>query len=141
MDLFYSNNFDGFCIVSSDSDFTRLAQRLRESGKFVLGFGEHKTPRSFIQSCNEFIFTESVKNTNQEEYTEILVQAMNHALKQSKNPWISLSVLGTVLDKLNPSFKPQKFGFRTLTKLVEATDCFEISTRNKITGVKLKTNW
>src|ERR1700734_1872836 len=67
MDLLYSGRFDGFCIVSSDSDFTRLAQRIRESGQTVYGFGEHKTPKSFVAACDKFIYVENLQFDEEDE--------------------------------------------------------------------------
>lgn len=79
MDLLYAGNFDGFCIVSSDSDFTRLASRIRESGLVVYGFGEQKTPEAFVSACDKFIYTEGLKPSG------------NRAEKQQKEPKSSIS--------------------------------------------------
>ncbi len=82
MDLLYTNNFDGFCIISSDSDFTRLAYRIRESGLRVYGFGEKKTPKSFVKACDIFTYTEALKDVEEKE-TQCLVAL---SVKEDKSP-------------------------------------------------------
>jgi hypothetical protein len=82
MDLLYTNKFDGFCIVSSDSDFTKLASRIRESGLLVYGFGEKKTPDPFVSACDKFIYTEVLISKEDESHT-IIKRKSTNALKQN----------------------------------------------------------
>jgi uncharacterized LabA/DUF88 family protein len=140
MDLLHSGRFDGFCLVSSDSDFTRLASRIREQGVDVFGFGEQKTPESFRQACNRFVYTEnllpgasandqeSVPTTkaleSQSSATPIIKRA--YAQVESEDGWIPLGTVGQQLYKIMPDFDPRTYGFRQLSALVEKTNAFEI---------------
>jgi uncharacterized LabA/DUF88 family protein len=154
MDLLYSQKFDGFCIVSSDSDFTRLAGRLRESGLVVYGFGERKTPKSFIGACDKFIYTEILKESEETiVYTEnnpspakssLSSQVENITQKLSANEqlirllkdayeattqediWVELGLFGNRLTQLSPDFDSRNYGFKQLKKLVKAVDIFEM---------------
>lgn len=101
MDLLYTNNFDGFCIVSSDSDFTRLACRIRESGLLVYGFGERKTPESFVKACDKFIYIEILKELEKELQSlseTVLVKEEKQANKHAKKD----------LEKINSELKQNK---------------------------------
>ena len=147
MDLMYTRRFDGFCLVSSDSDFTRLAQRLREEGLMVLGFGEKKTPEPFVVACDKFVYTEvlrpavkkvAVKNVDKpstpkpepekpendaksSEYailpSDLILQAIDEAEDEGDGGWAALADVGTYLTKLRPDFDPRLYGHRKLSGL------------------------
>lgn len=147
MDLLYTRKFDGFCLVSSDSDFTGLAMRLREEGLTVLGFGEQKTPEAFRNACHKFVFTEVLRprlaSENGAQKTDnhavpscTPVQAENvseikpdfpqkfllTALEQScdDSGWAHLGTFGSYLSKLQPDFDPRLFGYKKLSDLIKA---------------------
>jgi uncharacterized LabA/DUF88 family protein len=140
MDLLHSGRFDGFCLVSSDSDFTRLAARIREQGVDVFGFREQKTPESFRQACRRFIYTENLSVAAQA--TSPGIKASSKPLKspnaaspiikkviaqmESEDGWVSLGAVGTQLANLASDFDPRTFGFRKLSDLVRKTNDFEI---------------
>lgn len=136
MDLLYTGNFDGFCIVSSDSDFTRLATRLRESGLVVYGFGEEKTPAAFRAACDKFVYT-SILKTDEEGKTlpietapeaPTLKSALNNAIEATARDdgWAHLGSIGAILLKSDPSFDPRNFGHKKLGELVRAQPYLEI---------------
>jgi uncharacterized LabA/DUF88 family protein len=146
MDILHSQKVDGFCLVSSDSDFTRLATRLRESGMLVIGLGEKKTPNPFIVSCDKFIYIEvieggtskqtknsgkskskkSAATANQESEVESIDDAMIRLLKSSiddladDNGWAFLAEVGGLLIKKKPDFDPRNYGFSKLTPLIKS---------------------
>lgn len=134
MDLLHSGRFDGFCLVSSDSDFTRLASRIREQGKDVFGFGEQKTPESFRQACHRFIYTENLlpaqscdqdgahSNTPLQEKTDLVKKAIG--LIKSKDGWVGLGAMGSQLYKLAPDFNLKPYS--KLNDLIQSNDCFEM---------------
>lgn len=138
MDLLHSGRFDGFCLVSSDSDFTRLAARIREQGVDVFGFGEQKTPESFRQACRRFIYTENLlpeAAVNEASATTTALQPPSRArsiLKrvisqmETEDGWVPLGAVGTQLANLAPDFDPRTFGCRKLSDLVRETDAFDI---------------
>ena len=139
MDLLHSGRFDGFCLVSSDSDFTRLAARIREQGVDVFGFGEQKTPESFRQACRRFIYTENLLPSAPANAPDAVavkalqpdnqaVPILQRAIAQmeSEDGWVSLGTVGRQLANLAPDFDPRTFGFRKLSDLVRETDAFEI---------------
>ncbi|MBQ5310502.1 MAG: NYN domain-containing protein [Oscillospiraceae bacterium] len=138
MDILYSGNVDGFCIVSSDSDFTRLAARLRESGMHVIGMGEKKTPKPFISACNRFVYLEilaSEENTHKSEApdsAEIDAKTVKNAIASiidevsDDDGWASLSEIGNILLKRYPSFDVRNFGFQKLTPFIRSLGIFEI---------------
>jgi uncharacterized LabA/DUF88 family protein len=134
MDLLYAGNVDGFCLVSSDSDFTRLATRLRESGKLVYGLGEQKTPEAFRAACDRFVFFEVLRAPQREarvpqvENTPDLRAALTQALTATsrENGWAALSAVGSYLYKNNPSFDTRLHGFAKLGELVRAQDYLEV---------------
>ena len=140
MDLMHSGRFDGFCLVSSDSDFTRLASRIREQGLDVFGFGERKTPESFRQACRRFIYTENLLVDAAAAKTDKDVAAKPQQSKSDALPilkkviaqmegedgWIGLGTLGSRLANLAPDFDPRTYGFRKLSDLVIKTGAFEI---------------
>ncbi|MFO8234012.1 MAG: NYN domain-containing protein [Bacteroidales bacterium] len=146
MDILHSQKVNGFCIVSSDSDFTRLATRLRESGMLVLGIGEKKTPSPFIMACDKFIYTEiiggaekkqtksprksGVKNTEKPTTTASGLDKINKKLIQlikstiddvaDDSGWAFLAEVGALLIKKKPDFDPRNYGFSKLTPLIKS---------------------
>ena len=139
MDLLHSGRFDGFCLVSSDSDFTRLAARIREQGIDVFGFGEQKTPESFRQACRRFVYTENLLPgaTNSQngapaskplQPPSAAVPVIERIITQmeTEDGWVPLGQVGTQLANLASDFDPRNFGFRKLSDLVRKTDAFEI---------------
>lgn len=136
MDLLHSGNLDGFCIVSSDSDFTRLATRIREGGLVVYGFGERKTPSAFVAACDKFIYTEilrpqparSTEEDTSAEPLEPLEPMIRTALTATArdNGWAALSAVGSMLLKNSPSFDPRNYGCQKLGELVRKQEYLEI---------------
>ena len=140
MDLLHSGRFDGFCLVSSDSDFTRLAARIREHGVDVFGFGEQKTPESFRHACRRFIYTENLlpgasgNGDEQEPATKSLqpASAATPIIKkvidqiESEDGWVPLGQVGSQLSNLSSDFDPRTFGSRKLSDLIRRTNAFEI---------------
>ena len=150
MDLMYTGRFDGFCLVSSDSDFTRLAQRLREAGLTVYGFGERKTPDPFVQACDKFTYTEVLRQdageaekpepaksngrvakkatakTAAAEKPKQPQQAprklLNQAIEEASDEegWAQLGAVGSYLNKLRSDFDPRLYGHRKLSELFKA---------------------
>lgn len=153
MDILYSEKVNGFCIVSSDSDFTRLATRLREAGMNVIGFGEKKTPKPFISACNKFIYLEILKvekstskvttkmnNEPNREETDSKVDAETiRIITESVNDladeigWAFLGSLGHYILKKKPDFDPRNYGFPKLLPLMKNINLFDIDYRE--TGV------
>lgn len=143
MDLLYSGNFNGFCIVSSDSDFTKLASRIRESGLMVYGFGEHKTPSAFVSACDKFIYTEVLraktdeskqiakKSSNALKQDAKLVILLRNAVEASSDEsgWAHLAPVGSNIAKQSPDFDPRNYGYGKLGALVSATKLFDIEER------------
>ncbi|RZK22871.1 MAG: NYN domain-containing protein [Hymenobacter sp.] len=147
MDVLYAGKVDGFCLVSSDSDFTRLAIRLREAGMLVIGMGEKKTPRPFIAACNKFIYIEVLREPTASKVLSLapaskpaplkVVDAeIAELLRQSaadladENGWTFLAALGTLLLKRKPDFDSRNYGFPKLLPLVRETGLFEIDERS-----------
>ena len=133
MDLLHSNDVDGFCIVSSDSDYTRLATRIREDGLFVIGVGEKKTPEAFTNACNQFIYCENLaitektkkKRTKKPKKGEkpeahgplpLLLQGFEMAAKEEE--WVPLAAMGNALRQLDPAFDPRTYGHQKLQSLI-----------------------
>lgn len=158
MDLLYTGNFEGFCLVSSDSDFTRLATRLRESGKRVYGFGEQKTPRSLIAACDKFIYVEILRgesvSADVEEPAEggkaagkpsparrqrpgqklrALFEAALEAAADDEG-WAHLGAIGQIISQQQPDFDPRNHGQKRLSDLVKATPGFELDVRKGADG-------
>lgn len=146
MDILYSGKVDGFCIVSSDSDFTRLATRLREAGMLVLGMGERKTPTPFIAACNKFIYIEILDAiANEEEETakedkkalpppkldkktiNFIKSTINDVADDSG--WAFLGEVGSLLVKKQPNFDPRNYGFKKLTPLIQSIKQLEMDER------------
>ncbi len=149
MDVLYSEIVDGFCLVSSDSDFTRLATRLREAGMKVYGIGEKKTPKPFIVACDKFIYIEILKNKSDEsigsgEYditrgktskknevekiTPEVIKLISSTVTDlaDEGGWAFLGDVGNLLQKKQPNFDPRNYGFQKLTPLIKSTNKFEI---------------
>ncbi len=139
MDILYSHSVDGFCIVSSDSDFTRLAARLREAGMFVLGMGEKKTPRPFIAACEQFKYLETLSQTNPVAAEEphknpiedraSLIAAIQKIVNEisDEDGWAFLGDVGNRLNKRNPDFDTRNYGFQKLTPLISSLKAFELT--------------
>jgi uncharacterized LabA/DUF88 family protein len=146
MDLLYSEKLDGFCIVSSDSDFTRLAARLRESGRTVYGFGEKKTPKAFVSVCDKFIYTEILKDAQEEADEEakapakqkkdfkvdrkllkLLRDAVDNVAEESG--WAYLGGVGQQINNLATDFDSRNYGFKKLGDMFRAIPQFEMEER------------
>ena len=144
MDILYSNKVDGFCLVSSDSDFTRLATRLREAGMQVIGIGEKKTPNPFIVACDKFVYIEILK-TQSEEKTEsksTVDLAVDQITKKEihlisttitdlsdEDGWAFLGDVGSLIQKKQPNFDSRNYGYEKLTPLIKSIGKFEIEQR------------
>lgn len=139
MDLLHSGRFDGFCLVSSDSDFTRLAARIREQGTDVYGFGEQKTPESFRQACRRFIYTENLRAGAPTldagaaaakplkppgDATSILRKVMSEM--DSDDGWVGLGGFGRRLANLAPDFDARTYGYKKLSDLIRESPAFEV---------------
>jgi len=143
MDLLYTGKFDGFCLVSSDSDFTKLASRIRESGLFVYGFGERKTPEAFVSACDKFIYTEVLrskeddseaikrKSANELKQDSKLVNLLRNAVEASSDDtgWTHLAPVGSNIAKQSPEFDPRNYGYKKLVELIAAIKLFEVDKR------------
>lgn len=166
MDILYSGRVDGFCIVSSDSDFTRLATRLREAGMKVIGIGEKKTPKAFISACEKFIYLEILKSASEssdnngkkskgksrsdeksvEKVDRNLIKLITDSVNDlaDENGWAFLGELGNLLIKKQPNFDPRNYGFNKMHQLIKSIDKFEVDQRDtgnkniKLVYVRLK---
>ena len=148
MDLLYATKLGGFCIVSSDSDFTRLAARVREAGLVVYGFGEKKTPAPFVSACDKFIYTEILLDKGDEDAASAprsaaqlkqdtrLVALLRNAVEASSDDlgWSNLAPVGSNIAKQAPEFDPRNYGYRKLGELVAASGLFEIEKRKAADG-------
>ncbi len=146
MDLLYTETMDGFCIVSSDSDFTRLSARVREAGLIVYGFGEQKTPKAFVGACDRFIFTEILRKEDEKEdgggtprksVRELksdsrLVNLLRNATEDSADEtgWANLGTVGQNVANKAPEFDPRNYGYKKLGELIRAVDLFTIDERS-----------
>ena len=146
MDLLYTRRFDGFCLVSSDSDFTRLAARLREEGLTVYGFGERKTPEPFVSACDKFIYTELLRpieelkadpdlpgsakiSSNEQVPIELIVQAVDNVSED--NGWAHLGTVGSNITKIRPEFDSRLYGYKKFSTLVKSfPQMFEFEERS-----------
>ena len=138
MDLLYSGNLDGFAIVSSDSDFTRLATRLRESGKTVIGLGRRRTPTSLVAACDRFIYLEVLGDAGRTspeaevdedavplpDLHQILVTAINSTSQE--DGWATLSAVGSHISRNDPSFDPRNYGYPKLVELARAQNFVDV---------------
>ena len=143
MDLLYSNTFDGFCIVSSDSDFTKLASRIRESGITVYGFGERKTPTAFVTACDKFIYLDVLSakmddtpTLKKEPLSKLkqntkMMNLFRNAVEVSSDDsgWANLGTVGSNIAKHSPDFDPRNYGFSKLGELFTAIKIFDIEER------------
>ncbi len=137
MDILYSKNVDGFCIVSSDSDFTRLAVRLREAGKFVIGMGEEKTPTPFIKSCDRFIYLSVITRQKSQptklklrdikELKEMVQIAIDDVADDSG--YAFLADVGNIINKKHPDFDPRNYGYMKLSHLIKDLKDFMLDER------------
>jgi len=159
MDLLYTRKFDGFCLITSDSDFTGLAMRLREEGLTVLGFGEKKTPEAFRNACHKFLFTEILRPTEpsvqpqKAEHDQKAAQSLTSAeiaeskpefpkkfvlaaLEQSSDDagWAHLGTFGSYLTKLQPDFDSRIYGYKKLSDLVKAKTELFITEERQASG-------
>ncbi|SHG00173.1 TIGR00288 family protein [Mariniphaga anaerophila] len=153
MDILYGGNVDGFCLVSSDSDFTRLATRLREAGKKVYGIGEKKTPDPFIVACDKFIYLEILQNEAKEnesnatpdkperksqfdKITPKVVRLITSTISDlaDDDGWAFLGDVGSLLQKKQPNFDSRNYGFEKLTPLIDSIGKFEIDQRDSYKG-------
>jgi hypothetical protein len=156
MDILHSGVVDGFCLVSSDSDYTRLATRIREAGVFVMGIGEKKTPKAFVNACDLFVYTENLvaekkavqkkriqssrtKKTDTEPEPEpekeeadpmpVLSQAFEMAVGQ--DGWARLDVMGNAIYQVDPGFDPRTYGHKQLSRMLnKLKDKFEMRTKD-----------
>lgn len=161
MDILHSNSVDGFCIVSSDSDYTGLAKRIREQGLFVMGIGRKTTPIAFVNSCEIFTFTENLhldaeadedESENKEKTRPVIREPMPKVEARTGFPKVNINTIdkafdisideeeeahiakvGLALRKIDPSFDPRTYGFKTLTQLLASLGKYEII-RNEVNG-------
>ena len=147
MDILYSDNMDGFCLVSSDSDFTPLAQRVRQDGLTVFGFGEAKTPQAFVRACDRFIYSDVLRTTDTDKADTPtprrpagssalkgdtkLVNWVRNALEDAADDtgWASLGIVGQKVANNTPDFDPRNYGYKKLGELIRAMQLFEIDER------------
>lgn len=158
MDIIYTAGVDGICIVSSDSDYTRLATRIREKNLFVMGIGRKLTPRSFVNACDIFVYTENLPPVTEDDETppsksksksktgdgkqrslkQLFLTAFDSVVQE--DGWAHLGGLGSSLRQLDPGFDPRTYGHKLLSQLVEATPYFETRKQSKGIYVRLKQN-
>ncbi|WP_193213619.1 NYN domain-containing protein [Luteolibacter marinus] len=158
MDLLYTGRFSGFCLVTSDSDFTPLAARIREQGLTVYGFGEKKTPEPFVRACDKFIYTEVLNSPDEHDSNEDSkpIKQMSgpelrkdgkllHRIRKAVDTatgeeaeWASLGEVGSHLSKLMPDFDARNYGYAKLSELIKALDLFELSRKDKHVQIRPK---
>ncbi|MGB6223732.1 NYN domain-containing protein [Haloferula sp.] len=162
MDLLYTERFDGFCLVTSDSDFTRLASRIRENGLSVYGFGERKTPKPFVSACTEFIYVETIEKTQaskkgkavskgstkssspreigikQFKGSSGLINSMRSAITDlcEEDGWANLSSVNSRVKNAHSDFLPKNYGYAKLSELLQATGFFEIRRKGQSVEVR-----
>lgn len=153
MDILYSEKVNGFCLVSSDSDFTKLATRLREASMKVFGIGEKKTPDPFIAACDKFIYLEilkssekeddksakgeaSKKSTNVDRITAKVIRLIANTISDCADDdgWAFLGDVGNLLQKKQPNFDSRNYGFQKLTPMISSIDKFEVEQRESQRG-------
>jgi len=153
MDILYSQKVDGFCLASSDSDFTRLATRLREAGMTVIGIGEKKTPNPFIVACDKFIYLEILRSKSEESETDVsrgvlppkseldkitpkVIKLISSTISDlaDDDGWAFLGDVGNLLQKKQPNFDSRNYGFQKLTPLIKSIKKFEIDQRESPKG-------
>ncbi|WP_052573372.1 NYN domain-containing protein [Haloferula sp. BvORR071] len=159
MDLLYTGRFSGFCLVTSDSDFTRLAARIREQGLTVYGFGEKKTPQPFVRACDKFVYTDVIAaiSTTAAESGDLtpepkrtgaqlrkdkeLIASIRKAIDAvtgDESEWASLGGVGSTLSKRMPDFDSRNYGYARLSDLIKATDLFEVVRKDQHVQVRAK---
>ncbi len=162
MDILYSGNCDGFVLVSSDSDFTRLAIRLREAGMKVYGMGEKKTPKPFIVACDKFVYIEVIRAAAQRaaqqerevaaarnrkesvrssdgvpaDIVELIAESLETLAEE--DGYVQMGKLGSLLVKMQPDFDPRNYGFSKLSKMIKAIDRFQIQVRQEDTDIYVR---
>lgn len=151
MDVLYDGKMDGFCLVTSDSDFTPLAQRIRQSGLTVYGFGEEKTPKAFVRACDRFIYSEVLRQKEDETDSRSgvtsgqrrrlsaqdlkqdakLVNMVRNGIEDAADDtgWASLGIVGQKVANSNPDFDPRNYGYKKLGELIRAMQLFEVDER------------
>ncbi|SIQ15510.1 OST-HTH/LOTUS domain-containing protein [Alkalispirochaeta americana] len=150
MDILYSEKMDGFCLVSSDSDFTPLAQRVRQQGLTVFGFGEQKTPKAFVRACDRFIYNDVLRRQQAPDTKDTaattgtrrlgakelkqdtkLVTMVRNGIEDAADDtgWASLGVVGQKVANSNPDFDPRNYGYKKLGELIRAMQLFEVDER------------
>ena len=151
MDILYSDKVDGFCIASSDSDFTRLATRIRETGLSVIGIGEKKTPDPFIVACDKFIYLEILRASEKDDestpeqrekkksvdtVTPKVIKLITQTVSDLADDegWAFLGDVGSLIQKKQPNFDSRNYGFEKLTPLIKSTGKFEIDQRDSGKG-------
>ena len=151
MDILYSDKVDGFCIASSDSDFTRLATRIRETGLSVIGIGEKKTPDPFIVACDKFIYLEILRASEKDDestpeqrekkksvdtVTPKVIKLITQTVSDLADDegWAFLGDVGRLIQKKQPNFDSRNYGFEKLTPLIKSTGKFEIDQRDSGKG-------
>ena len=131
MDLLHSGSVNGFCIVSSDSDYTRLAMRIREQGMFAMGIGQSHTPKAFISACEVFVYTNNLTPRDMPDKSEVSISVDNSAswirtverainMEESNDGWVLLAKIGENLRKLDPAFDYRTYGHPNLTELIRS---------------------
>jgi len=150
MDILYSEKVNGFCLVSSDSDFTKLATRLREAGLVVYGIGEKKTPNPFIVACDKFIYLEILaleeegnqngnkpdKKSSIDKITPKIIRLLRNSVEDAadEDGWAFMGDVGSLILKKQPNFDARNFGFEKLTPLFKSLSQFEIEQRDRTSG-------
>lgn len=148
MDLLYHAKLDGFCLVSSDSDFTRLASRIREEGLMVIGFGERKTPRAFVTACDRFVHTDILRGaapvdepakkrkTGKLKIDDKLINLLRWAVEASEDEegWANLGTVGAKVMSQQPDFDARSYGYGKLSRLIEESEAFEIERETAKSG-------
>jgi len=135
MDILHDSSVDGFCIVSSDSDYTGLAKRIREEGTFVMGIGEKKTPGAFVKSCEIFTFCENLEsliipekvlkeNKKSKPYLSLIDKAFDMSVNESDEAYVA--TIGLNIRKLDPSFDSRTYGYKSLTSLLSGIQGYEL---------------
>jgi len=138
MDILHSRVVEGFCLVSSDSDYTRLATRIRETGIFVMGIGEKKTPKAFVNACDVFVFTENLsaekkavqkkqtqskkktghKKSEKDELDPMPILSQAFEMAEGQDGWAPLATMGQALYQVDPSFDPRTYGHKQLSRMI-----------------------
>ena len=146
MDLLHGRTVDGFCIVSSDSDYTRLATRIREQGLFVMGVGRSATPKAFVNACLVFVYTENLvpqqakppeaAPATNSDWTKVVARAVEASMQEDE--WVFLGAVGNSLRQLDPAFDPRTYGHKQLSLLIKSRpDRFELRESNSDGGASV----